>query len=281
MAPERAPRLGGRRALLLAVLLAGLTAFLALGIGPGSLAPRAGGLALAGRFLGRALSPDLGAETLRVTLEATWTTVRLAAAALGLAILLALPLGFLASTAWWRGEGRGGRGRLGRAARALALPGVYAATRATIAFLRSVHELLWAVLLGAALGRSPLTGVLAIAIPYAGILAKVFSEIVDEAPRGPALALRAAGASPLQVFSFALVPAALPDLAAYAFYRFECALRSAAVLGFFGYLTLGHFIEEAFKSGDLGAVWTYLYATLLLVAFFDAWSGRLRRAALT
>jgi len=127
-------------------------------------------------------------------------------------------------------------------------PMIYGTLRALIAFMRSIHELLWAVLFLAAMGMSPLSAVIAIAIPYTGTLAKVFSEMLDEAPRGAAEALRAAGASSAQVFLFGLLPRALPDICAYTFYRFECALRSSAVLGFFGYPTLGFYISASFEN---------------------------------
>ena len=142
--------------------------------------------------------------------------------------------------------------------------------------MRSVHEVLWAVIFLAAFGLTPLAAVVAIAIPYGGTLAKIFSEMIDEAPRDAAMALRAAGASELQVYGFGLVPRALPDMTAYAFYRFECALRSSAVLGFFGLETLGREIHQAFTSENYGEVWTHLYVLLALVIVFDAWSGRLR-----
>jgi len=143
--------------------------------------------------------------------------------------------------------------------------------------LRSIHELLWAVLLLAAFGLGHLVAVMAIAIPYSGILAKVFSEMVDEAPRAAATALRDAGASPLQVFLFGLLPRALPDITAYTFYRFECALRSSAILGFFGFPTLGYYIAASFENLLYGEVWTYLYVLFGLITVMDWWSGALRR----
>jgi len=133
------------------------------------------------------------------------------------------------------------------------------------------------VLCLAAFGLSELSAVIAIAIPYSGTLAKVFSELIDEAPRDAAHALRAAGASPVAVFIVGLLPRALPDCAAYALYRFECALRSSAVLGFFGYPTLGFFISASFENLHYGEVWTYLYTLLLLVVVVDWWSGAVRR----
>ncbi len=284
---ERRPTAGLRRLVLAGILAAGLAAGLTLKLDPRELVPSSGGLALAGEFFSRALSPALTYEAdfvpetapplaLKV-LVALRTTVLFAAAAMSLSILVGILLGFLGSTAWWTEDPMGGRGRgrrlLGRGP-SLAL---YGGTRVVIALMRSVHELLWAVLFLAAFGLSNLAAVIAIAIPFGGTMAKVFSELIDEAPREAANALRAAGASPAQVFLFGLLPRALPDMSAYAFYRFECSLRSSAVLGFFGYPTLGYYLAASFENLHYGEVWTYLYALCLLVILVEWWSGALRR----
>ncbi len=278
---------GLRGGVLLAIAAAGLWAAWELELDPGDLIPGAGGLEIAGEFFSRALSPALtyeadfvpeGAAPLwRKALAASRTTVVFAAAAISLSVVFGLVLGFLASTAWWIDDPACDERRIACLARRTLAPAVYGVTRTLIAFLRSVHELLWAVLFLAALGRSNVTAVIAIAIPYTGTLAKVFSELIDEAPREAAAALRSAGASPLQVFVFGLLPQALPDMSAYAFYRFECALRSSAILGFFGYPTLGYYIAASFENLHYGEVWTYLYTLLILVAVVDVWSGALRR----
>jgi phosphonate transport system permease protein len=143
--------------------------------------------------------------------------------------------------------------------------------------MRSVHELLWAVLFLSAFGLNDLAAVFAIAIPYGGTLAKIFSEMIDEAPRDAALALREAGAGAGAVFTVGLLPRALPDMTAYTLYRFECALRSAAVLGFFGWQTLGYHIELMWKKARYDEVWTFLYALILMVIVLDWWSGALRK----
>lgn len=254
------------------MLAAAAAAAAILELGPGSLLPGVGGLRLAGEFLGRAFDPALAFEgpwggggrfgVLVQAGEAAVRTVVFAAAALSLSLVGGLVLGALGASAWWPD----------RRAAAVAVP-----ARALAALMRSVHELLWAVLLLAAFGADPLVAVAAIAIPYAGTLAKVFAEMIDEAPRDAAGALAAAGASPLQEFVVGLLPRALPDLTAYAFYRFECALRSAAVLGFFGFPTLGYHLAASFENLHYGEVWTYLYVLFALVAAADWWSGRLRR----
>ncbi len=249
--------------------------------------PGRGGLEIAREFFSRAVSPALTYEAEQVpegapplwlrALEASRTTVVFAAAAISLSAVAGVLLGFLASTAWWVDDPAGGGSRLARLLRRTVAPAVYAAVRVVIALLRSVHELLWAVVFLAALGRSNVTAVLAIALPYSGTLAKVFSELIDEAPREGAAALRSIGAGPFQVFFFGLLPRALPDMSAYAFYRFECALRSSAILGFFGYPTLGYYIAASFENLHYGEVWTYLYTLFALVVVADLWSGALRR----
>lgn len=278
------PRFSARGAVLAAIAAAGLWAAWELGLTAGNLVPSEGGLAIARELFSRALTPALDYEgdfrparpLLLKTLEGCRTTVIFAAAAVSLSVVLGTALGFLASTAWWAGDPTAGSSPLTRRLRRAA-PLLYGTTRAVIAFLRSVHELLWAVLFLAAFGLSNLSAVIALTLPYAGTLAKVFSELIDEAPRGAAAALRSTGASPLQVFVFGLLPQALPDMAAYAFYRFECALRSSAVLGFFGYPTLGFYIAASFENLHYGEVWTYLWALVALVAVVDLWSGALRR----
>jgi phosphonate transport system permease protein len=199
-----------------------------------------------------------------------------AAAAMSLAVPLGIILGFCASSAWWS-RPRDGAGLTTRTRDFGPGPLVYGATRLLIAAMRSVHELLWAVLFLAAFGLLDVNAVLALAIPFAGVLAKIFSEILDETPPDAALALRSSGASPLQVFLFALAPRAFPDMVSYTFYRFECALRSAAVLGFFGFPTLGFYLAASFENLYYGEVWTYMYALFALIVAVEWWSGVVRR----
>lgn len=276
----------GRRWVLLGITIAAVLAALTLDASLSGLAPQRGGTELVLRFVARAFSPALdyegevpeGTAPLWMSaLAAARRTVVFAAAAMSLALVGGVVLGFLGSSAWWSGAPRAGNGRVQRAFYRGFAPAVWAAARVLIVGMRSVHELLWAVLFLAAMGLNNVTAVVAIAIPYAGTLAKVFSEMIDEAPRDAALALRAAGATNLSVFALGLVPRALPDMCAYAFYRFECAIRSSAILGFFGFPTLGYSISASFENLHYGEVWTYLYALCALVIAIELWSGALRR----
>ncbi|MFT7664180.1 MAG: phosphonate transport system permease protein [Planctomycetota bacterium] len=285
---DRAPFPISRRGfVLIAISVLGIYAFLALELTPGGLTPGAGGIQIAREFFSAALSPSFEYEAefvpagaqpfLSRVFDAVRRTVVFAAAGMSIALVGGLLLGLLASSSTWSTD-RSTRGSvLSNVARSSIGRGIQAATRLLIAGMRSIHELLWAVIFLAAFGLNTASAVIAIAIPFAGVLAKVFSELLDEAPDHAAFALRATGASRLQSIIFGRVPAALPDMAAYSFYRLECAVRSSAVLGFFGFETLGYYIKASFENLHYREVWTYLYALLIVVLVFEFWSAALRK----
>lgn len=265
-----------RRARILSgIAAAGLLAYLGLGLQLGDLVPRGNGAALVSDFLKAAWRPALTYEPggflpadappfLGKVGLALWNTLVYAITAISLSFVLGLVLGVFASGSFWQHRNP--------AWNLLRWP-----LRFLLTAMRSVHELLWALILLAALGLNPAAAVLAILIPYAGTLGKVFSEMLDENDGRPADALHQIGASPMQVFLFGRLPRALPDIAAYTFYRFECAVRSSAVLGFFGFTTVGLYLKQSFENLHYREVWTYLYGLILVVLLLEAWSAQLRR----
>ena len=135
------------------------------------------------------------------------------------------------------------------------------AVRVTALVLRSIHELFWALLLIQVFGLGPMTGVLAIALPYAGIFAKVFAEMIEEADLAAERALPP-GVSRLSRFAYARLPELAGRFQTYTFYRLECGLRSTLVLGFIGLPTIGFHLESYFKQGR------YAQAAALLGCFY-------------
>ena len=275
---ERKPR--SRRSWVLGTILAfGIASMVYLKLSPSDLVPNQGGLRVAGEFFAAAFQPALFSEgeSGRPLWPNVWNGVRMtvvfAAAGMSLAAVLGIILGFLGSTAWWAKESGNQRHSRTRAIRYA----VYAPTRVLIAWMRSIHELIWALLFLAAFGLNHVAAVIAIAIPFGGTLAKIFSEMIDEAPRDAGETFALAGASGTQTFTFGLLPRALPDMAAYTFYRFECALRSSAVLGFFGFPTLGYYLSGSFENLYYREAWTYLYSLFFLVVVVELWSSRLRQ----
>lgn len=138
------------------------------------------------------------------------------------------------------------------------------------AIVRSVHELFWALLFLQFFGLSPLTGLLAILLPYAGIFAKVYAEILEEADQAPLRGLPG-GTGVISGFFYARVPDVWPHLVSYTSYRLECGLRSSAVLGFVGLPTLGYHLETFFRQGQYSDAGALLILFYLLIATLRWW----------
>jgi len=141
------------------------------------------------------------------------------------------------------------------------------------AVIRAVHELFWALIFLQLFGLSPLTGLLAIGIPYAGIFAKVFAEILEEADSRP-LRVVPPGTSAVSAFLFVRLPDAWRHFRSYTLYRLECGLRSSAVLGFVGLPTLGYYMETSFSQGDYSGVAALLMLFYVLIATLRLWMRR-------
>ncbi len=212
------------------------------------------------KFWRAALSPEIGGEFLRLTFDAAKTT--LAYAVLG--TLLSLVIGLLLAPALSERVTGGG--------------GLWRSTRALMVVPRAVHEILWALLLVQVFGFDPIVAVLAIGVPFGAVTAKVFAEAIDDTPPDAYLTLRASGASPLSALSYGVLPTVGGDLVSYAFYRFECAIRSAAVLGVIGAGGLGFQLDLSFESLRYDEIWTLIFALMVLSGAADAWSSAVRRS---
>lgn len=136
-----------------------------------------------------------------------------------------------------------------------------APVRVLATVLRSIHELFWALLLIQVFGLGPTTGVLAIALPYTGFFAKVFSEMIEEADLASVEVLPRS-ASLVSAFVYGRLPELLQPFKTYTLYRLECGLRSTLVLGFVGLPTIGFHLESYFKQGH------YAQAAALLGVFY-------------
>lgn len=147
----------------------------------------------------------------------------------------------------------------------------FSPVRIFCAFIRAIHEIFWAFIFLPIVGLNPTCGVMAIAVPYAGIFAKVYAEIRQESDRRPLKGVPA-GANTLNRFLYGSLPVIYKDAKHYTAYRFECALRSSAVLGFIGLPTLGFHLETAFREAHYTQAAAILYLFYLLVASIKYWA---------
>ncbi len=213
-----------------------------------------------GRFLAEFFPPDTSPAFLRKVLLGAWETLAMSALGTALAaaagLLLALPASRLHETdaAWAR-----------------------APTRLLLNALRAVPELVWAALLLICAGLGPFAGTLALAAHTTGVLGRLFAESLENAPPGPAAALRAQGVGHGRLFLYATLPQVLPQLMSYTLYRWENNIRAAAVLGVVGAGGLGQLLAFHMGLFHMGKTATILGAMLLLVALVDALSYGARR----
>jgi phosphonate transport system permease protein len=234
-------------------------------------------------FFAAALHPTLRSEAdaamdLAAGLrEAVVNTIAVAFAAVGLAIVFGFFLGCLASDAFWDRDPVVVLSPAARISRAAGRRFVLAGTRTFMAVLRSVHELVWALLLTSMFRVHLLFGILALAIPFTASYGRIFAEILDETPRDGARALRSLGAGDGAIFLYGLLPRAMPSLLSYTFYRFDCAVRSSAVVGWVGMPTLGLAIKQSFNELYFREVWTYLYVLGAILIVTETASGYVRR----
>lgn len=221
-------------------------------------------------FLAGFVPPRVDGEFLLLVARETWRTIAIATAGLTLALVLALPLTLLAVRTL---SISGLAGRMAVAPAALRL-----ATRGLLVVLRSVPELVWALVFVRVVGLGATAGVLAIALTYAGMLGKVYAEILESGEAHPTETLLRNGAGRIQAFFYGLLPQNAGELTSYTVYRWECAIRSSAVLGFVGAGGLGQQMDASMKMFNGAEVSTMLIVFVLLVAGTDRLSAWLRRA---
>jgi phosphonate transport system permease protein len=210
------------------------------------------------------------AEFMQMVVKETWRTVAMATAGVTLALMLAIPMSLMATRVLSLSALTGRMDRW---------PAVLRwCVRATLILLRSIPELVWALVFVRVVGLGPTAGVLAIALTYGGMLGKVYAEILESGESHATHTLMRNGSGRLQAFVYALLPTHAAELASYTVYRWECAIRSSVVLGFVGAGGLGQQLDNSMKMFNGGEVATLLLIFIVLVALADSVSSWLRRA---
>lgn len=217
-------------------------------------------IAKMGKFLGELLQPESNAAFLRKLLYATLETLAMSAVGTVLAVIFGLALALPASKTY---DGDPARWR--------------AVTRLLLNGLRSVPELIWATLLLIAAGLGPFAGTLALGLHTSGVLGRLFAEAIENAPPGPAFALRVRGVAEGRIFLYATLPQVLPQLLSYTLYRWENNIRAAAILGVVGAGGLGQMLAFHMGLFQMGETSSVLIAMLALVALVDGLSFASRR----
>ena len=146
--------------------------------------------------------------------------------------------------------------------------------------LRAINELVFALIFVSAVGLGPLAGVLALVVHTTGVLAKLFSEAVEQIDPRPVEGIRATGAPGIGEIVFGIIPQVMPLWISTALYRFESNIRSATVLGFVGAGGIGIALYDTMRSFDFAAVSGIMLIIIAVVSIFDILSQLLRRVVI-
>jgi phosphonate transport system permease protein len=221
------------------------------------------------KFLSDFFPPSIEQSFLKMIVSEAWKTVAIATAGTFLALLLAIPLTLLSTRVLSISSLTGQMNSLPFAIRQI--------IRFALIIMRSIPELIWALVFVRVVGLGPAAGVLAIALTYAGMLGKIYGEILESGNKESSEGLLRNGAGRLQTFLYAVLPQNLSELTSYTVYRWECAIRSSAVLGFVGAGGLGQQMDNSMRMFNGSEVATILIVFMLLVAIADWFSAQLRK----
>ncbi len=254
------PRTHNPTALLVggAVLVSYVAALLLLDVTPGRIFA---GLGRLGDITLLMFPPSPGSwEHFWTYLGALGQTLAIAFLGTTAAGVLALPLGFLA------------------ARNVIAGRIVHFLSRRVLDTIRSVDTLIWALIWINVVGLGPFAGALAIASTDFAALAKLMSEAIETADRGPVEGVIAAGGGRFAVMQFGLLPQVLPVFASQALYFFESNTRSATIIGIVGAGGIGLYLSEMIRVLEWQEAAFLIVMVLITVAVIDVISRRLRAA---
>ena len=135
--------------------------------------------------------------------------------------------------------------------------------------LRGIDTLIWALIFVSAVGMGPFAGILALAVPDTGMLAKLFSEALEGADRRQVEAVRAAGAGRSLAVRLGLLPQVAPVMLSQVLYTFESNTRSATILGVVGAGGIGLALSDRIRINNWDEAAFIVLMILAMVAAID------------
>jgi phosphonate transport system permease protein len=202
-------------------------------------------------------SPDFLKADWGLYIGKMWQTLQMALWGTFLAIIVAIPLGLLGS-------------------RNIAPIWIQQPVRRLLDLIRSIPDLVVALIFISAVGLGPFAGVMAIMFNTGGVLAKLFAEAVESIDKGPVEGVRATGAVTLQEIAWGVIPQVAPLWVSYALYRFESSARSATVLGLIGAGGIGQVLVDSTQSFAYDQTGCIVLVIVVAVSMIDLLSQAIR-----
>jgi len=145
---------------------------------------------------------------------------------------------------------------------------VFLIARIITIFFRAIPEFIIAMILVIAIGFGAIPGVLALGIHTMGFLAKFYAEDIEHINKGPVEALKASGASKIQIISFAVIPQIIPSFVANNLYILDRNIRMATMLGIVGAGGIGYELQSSFRMFEytkVSAIIVIIFTTIFII----------------
>lgn len=241
-----------------------MTAFAIVIVSVGQVAPNPSQLINGGpsmvRLVDRMMPPNLDPAFLSRIFWRIVETFQIAIAGAFIGIVLSLPI------AWFAARGVGPLGNLGAFL-----------SKAFISFLRTVPDLVWALLFVATVGLGAVAGTMTIVVDTIGFCGRFFAEAIEDSEKEPQEAIAAIGGNRLSVLFGAILPDVMPSLINTSLFALEKAVRSSVVLGLVGAGGIGQELKAAFDLFQYRNASTIILVIFLIVLGMEWATDRLRR----
>ena len=202
------------------------------------------GLKQGAKFVSRMFPPDL--SKMDILWKGMAESLEIAVLATVLGIVLSLPLGLLA-------------------ARNMMPAAVSGSARAVIALARALHPVISAILFVKAVGFGPLAGILALMVASVGFVGKLFADAIEEISPKQVEAVRATGASFMNVVLFGVLPQVLARFVGFCTYQLDSNLRNSTMVGIVGAGGIGGTLFSAFQRFDYDFVLGIVLCIIVLI----------------
>lgn len=216
------------------------------------------GLDNGAKFLSRMFPPNFAADKLELIAAGTFESIQIAVLATFFGVILSMPLGLAA-------------------ARNLSPGWLSWSARGLIAVFRSFHPVIVAILFVKAVGFGALAGILALIVSTMGFVSKLFAEVVEEMSPKPVEAIRATGASFMNLLAMAVLPQVTARFVGLTVYQLDSNLRNSTMVGIVGGGGIGAPLFTAYQRFDYDVVLTILLIIIGLILIAEFVSGRIRR----
>ncbi|HJC60562.1 MAG TPA: phosphonate ABC transporter, permease protein PhnE [Candidatus Dietzia intestinigallinarum] len=154
---------------------------------------------------------------------------------------------------------------------------LYYPCRWTMNIIRSVPDLVLALMFVSAVGLGPFAGILAMTLGSLGSIGKIFAEAMESVDKGPIIAMEAVGASKRQIIQYGVLPQAMPLLTSYTLLMFEGNVRGATILGLVGAGGIGLELTTAMNRYEYGHLSAMVLCIIILVTVIDQASALIRK----